>query len=125
MNMDQKTAEKPEVKYHERLHSLIDDYVHTVYRITKSFPKEEQYGATSQLRRAALSVMLNYVEGYARQRSAVHKNFLEISFGSLKESSYLTGFALREQWLTAAVHTQLQGLEKEIGAMLWGILRKM
>ena len=112
-------------RYHERLHNLMDEYVHLVYRVSKDFPKEEQYGATSQLRRAALSVVLNYVEGYARQRSAVHKSFLEISFGSLKESAYLTEFSLREGWLEESNYSGLQKLEREIGAMVWGILRKM
>lgn len=78
--------------YHEKLKRIIDEYVKEVYLITKNFPKEEIYGLTSQLRRATLSVMLNYVEGYARRKGAgckVYQNFLEISFGSLKESKYL------------------------------------
>ncbi|PJB19449.1 four helix bundle protein, partial [Candidatus Falkowbacteria bacterium CG_4_9_14_3_um_filter_36_9] len=58
-------------------------------KITRSFPKDELYGITSQLRRAALSVILNYIEGYARKRDKVYKNFLEISYGSLKEAKYL------------------------------------
>lgn len=122
--MEHQEAEKQQ-RYHERLHGLMDEYVHFVYRVTKGFPKEEQFGATSQLRRASLSVVLNYVEGYARQRSAVHKNFLEISFGSLKESAYLTKFSLQEGWLKETAYTALQKLEREIGAMLWGMLCKM
>lgn len=117
--------EKGEQKYHERLRHLMDEYVHSVYRSTKNFPKEELFGATSQLRRAALSVILNYIEGYARQRKAVHKNFLEISFGSLKESSYLTHFSDKEGWLKEVSYAKLRKLEEEIGAMLWGILRRM
>ncbi|PIQ68531.1 MAG: four helix bundle protein [Candidatus Taylorbacteria bacterium CG11_big_fil_rev_8_21_14_0_20_46_11] len=119
----QKTANSE--KYHERLHRVMDEYVHLVYDVSRSFPKEEQYGATSQLRRASLSIILNYVEGYARQRTAVHKNFLEISYGSLKESSYLTTFACSEKWLLKNDLAHLQVLEGEIGAMLWGILRNM
>ena len=49
-----------------------------IFEISKSFPKEEVYGIVSQLRRAALSVVLNYVEGYARGRNKVHKNFLTL-----------------------------------------------
>ena len=117
--------ESEQNSYHKRLHGLIDEYVHLVYRLSRQFPKKEQYGAVSQLRRAALSVMLNYIEGYARQRRLVHKNFLEISYGSLEESSYLTGFAYKEQWLKESEHGRLKVLEKEIGAMIWGILRKI
>lgn len=112
-------------KYHERLRSLMDKYVHLVYRVSKDFPREEQYGATSQLRRAALSITLNYIEGYARGRKAVHKNFLEISYGSLQESSYLTRFAHEEGWLSEKAYQEFASLEREIGAMLWGVLRKM
>lgn len=46
--------------YHEKLKSKMDEYIHLVYKITKSFPKEEIYGIISQLRRAALSIILNY-----------------------------------------------------------------
>lgn len=62
--------------FHENLKDKMDQYVHLVYNLTRTFPKEEIYGATSQLRRSALSVPLNYIEGYARIKSRVHKNFL-------------------------------------------------
>ena len=72
-NMEQK-AESGKT-YHDLLQIKIDEYVHEVYKLAKNFPKEEMYGVTSQLRRASLSVPLNYIEGYARQRSKVYKNF--------------------------------------------------
>lgn len=125
MEHHQSGKEKEGGRYHERLLELLNRYAHSVFRLTRRFPKEELYGVISQLRRAALSIVLNYIEGYARQRVAVYKNFLEISYGSLKESSYLTAFSRDEGWLTNTEHTELQVLEKEIGAMLWGILRKM
>ena len=75
--------------FHDELKAKMDNYVHLVYKLTKNFPKEELYGVISQLRRAALSVILNYIEGYARKKDKVYKNFLEISYGSLKESKYL------------------------------------
>lgn len=66
-------------QFHEELKSKMDEYAHLVYKVTKSFPREELYGIISQLRRSSLSVVLNYVEGYARGRDKVHRNFLEIS----------------------------------------------
>lgn len=69
--------------FHDILKSKIDQYVHEVYRYTKNYPKKEIFSSTSQHRRAALSVALNYIEGFARLRNKVHKNFLEISYGSL------------------------------------------
>lgn len=111
--------------FHEQLKKKMDKFVHSVYRLTRSFPKEELYGVTSQLRRATLSVILNYIEGYARNRSKVHKNFLEISYGSLKESKYLLHFSCVEGFITEKDYNELSSLTEEIGAMLWGIIRKL
>lgn len=72
--------------FHYKLKGLTDTYVQKIYNAAKKFPKEEIFGTASQYKSAALSVALNYVEGYARQRAAVLKNFLEIAHGSLKES---------------------------------------
>lgn len=69
-------------QFHTRLKQIIHEYVRLVYKITKEFPKDELYGMTSQLRRSALSVMLNYIEGFARRRPAVMLNFFEIAYGS-------------------------------------------
>ena len=84
--------------FHQNLHQKMDDYVHLVYKVSRNFPKFEIYGAISQIRRAALSVILNYTEGYARQQEKVLRNFLQISYGSLKESQYLLNFSLKEGW---------------------------
>ena len=111
--------------YHENLKKNMDNFVHLVYKISRKFPKEEMYGVTSQLRRAALSVILNYIEGYARMKDKVHKNFLEISYGSLKESKYLLHFALIEGYMTEHEYKAVLSLAEDIGAMLWGILRKL
>ncbi len=97
----------------------MDSYVHGVYANTKKFPKEELFGVTSQIRRASLSVILNYIEGFARQRSAVKLNFWEISYGSLKESKYLLHFCLVEEYLNKEDYQNLLELSEEIGAMLW------
>ena len=86
--------------FYEDLKSKMDDYVHKVYALTKKFPKEEVYGVTSQLRRASLSVVLNFIEGYARRRKAVALNFFEISYGSLKESIYLLDFSMKEGYIS-------------------------
>jgi len=103
----------------------MDEYVHSVYKLTRKFPKDEVYGVTSQLRRAALSVILNYIEGYARGKDKVHKNFLEISYGSLKESKYLLHFSLVEEYIEKQEYEKAAKLAEEIGAMLWGITSKL
>lgn len=113
------------LQFHDQLKAKMDEYAHFVYRCTKTFPKEELYGVTSQLRRSALSVVLNYVEGYARGKDRVHKNFLEISYGSLKESKYLLHFSMVEQYLSKTDYEKAITLAEDIGAMLWGTLRRL
>ena len=105
--------------YKDILKYKMDQFVHFTYKITRSFPKEELYGSNSQLRRASLSVILNYIEGYARKKPAVQLNFMETSYGSLKESKYLLYFALIEKYINNQDYVFGLNLAEEIGAMLW------
>ncbi len=108
--------------FHELLKLKMDKYAHEVYRVTKNFPREKLYGIISQLRRAAISVILNNIEGYARRKGVgckVYKNFMEISFGSLKESKYLLHFFMVESYLLKEDYKKLIKLADEIGAMLY------
>lgn len=111
--------------FHEKLKAKIDEYVHFIYKITRSFPKEELYGVTSQIRRAALSIILNYIEGFARRRPKVYLNFLETSYGSLKESKYLLHFSLKEKYLSEADYKKGIEMAEEIGAMLWKTIKSI
>lgn len=114
-----------EKTFHEELKQQMNEATHAVYRLTKKFPREELYGVVSQFRRATLSVILNYIEGYARQRSKVHKNFLEISYGSLQEAKYLLDFSFEEQYIDKKEHEDVARSFDRIGKMLWGILKRM
>jgi len=71
-----------------RAFELADDLVVIIYKVTKGFPKEEMYGLTSQMRRAAISVASNIVEGCARESKIEYLRFLEIAFGSIRELHY-------------------------------------
>ncbi len=114
-----------DTSFHAELKRKINDYLHLIYKITRNFPREEVYGVTSQLRRSSLSVMLNYIEGYARIKSKVHKNFIEISYGSLQESKYLVDFSFDEKYISKEEYEMAKGLSDKIGAMLWGIIRNI
>jgi len=109
-------------EFFEELKKKMDDYVHFVYRLTHQFPKDELYGATSQIRRATLSIILNFIEGFARQRESVQLNFYEISYGSLKESKYLLNFAFKEKYILENEYFKSVKMADEIGAMLWFII---
>jgi four helix bundle protein len=111
--------------FHKQLRELMDEYVHLIYHLTRSFPPEERFGVTSQLRRATLSVILNYIEGYARRRPAVYRNFLQISYGSLQESKYLVDFSFRENYMTEQDYQMAQKFADRIGRMLWGVLNNL
>ena len=82
---------------HTKLRAFIlaDELALTIYRITIRFPKEETFGLTSQMRRCAVSVPSNIVEGSARESQAEYLRFLEISFSSLRELHYQFGLAQR------------------------------
>lgn len=68
-----------------RAFELADEVAIRIYRLTQQFQKEEIYGLTSQMRRAAVSVPSNIFEGCAREGEAEYLRFLEISFGSMRE----------------------------------------
>ena len=101
-------------KFHDILKKKTDEFAFSVYKITKDFPREEIYGIISQLRRAALSVVLNYIEGYARNGDKSYKNFLQISYGSLKEAKYLIYFSYREGYVDKNSYDNLIKLTEEI-----------
>jgi len=90
-----------------------------VYVETKDFSKSELYGITSQLRRSALSVPLNIVEGYARESRKEIKRFLSIALGSLAETEYLIDFSFDLKYLNTESHAKLQNYRKRVGSLLW------
>ena len=78
-----------------RAFDIADNVVMEVYRVTRSFPKEELFGLTSQVRRAAMSIASNIVEGCARNSEADYLRFLDMSYGSAKELEYQLSVADR------------------------------
>lgn len=96
-----------------------DELAYRIYLATKAFPKEEIYGIISQLRRAALSVPTNIVEGYGRQSKNELRQFLNTALGSLAETEYLLDFSLRLKYLTQEQCKRLQVLRHEAGSLLW------
>src|SRR3989338_1148333 len=100
-----------------------DNFAYLAYKISKSFPKDEIYGLTSQLRRSALSVPLNIIEGVARQNKNEYRRFLAIAYGSLKETKYLLYFAKREKIIKYSDYEEILNLSEEIGKLIWSITK--
>ncbi|MEK7452085.1 MAG: four helix bundle protein [Patescibacteria group bacterium] len=82
--------------------------VRLIYSYSNTFPKHELYGLTSQLRRAAVSVPTNIVEGYARKSIGELKYFLNIAKASMAECEYLTELAHELTYLTDTNYLQLE-----------------
>ncbi|MEI8113378.1 MAG: four helix bundle protein [Bacteroidia bacterium] len=78
-----------------RAFQLADEVALLIYKVSKGFPKEEVYGLTSQIRRAAVSIPSNIVEGCARASQVEYLRFLEIAYSSCKESHYQLSIAAR------------------------------
>lgn len=115
-----------------RAWQLADDLTVAVYESTRSFPREEVYGLTSQLRRASYSVPANIVEGSSRESKKDYLHFLYISRGSLSETQYFIHLARRLGYLRsenadalheqtkfafACLHGLIQAVEKETGKL--------
>ena len=105
-----------------RAFELADEVAVLIYRVTRKFPREEIYGLTSQMRRAAVSVPSNIVEGCARESQAEYFRFLEIAFGSLRELHYQLGLSRRlgyaDQSYVSACDAKIREAEKVLNALI-------
>jgi len=96
-----------------------------IYEMTRTFPREEMFGMTSQMRRASVSVAANIAEGYGRQQTKPFIQFLRISQGSLKEVETLLLLAERVGLVSGeAARIALERCQR-IGKMLVGLVRKL
>lgn len=96
-----------------------------IHRETVSWPKEERFGLTAQIRRSAFSVPANLVEGQARRGAKEFRRFLDIAWGSLAEVGYTLRYARDLGYLTDEQYDRLQVLRDEAGPPLFGLLRSM
>jgi len=101
---------------------LADDLTMLIYQITKSFPKEELYGLTNQLRRAASSVPANIAEGSARGTQKDYLHFLYIARASLTEDHYFVHLSKRLGYVGDEKHAELESLFRRTFACLIGLI---
>jgi four helix bundle protein len=108
-----------------RAFELADEIAVQIYQVTRTFPKEEIYGLTSQMRRAAVSVPSNIVEGCARESQAEYLRFLEIAFGSLRELDYQYGLAKRLGYTKQSGSPNFEDKMTKAQKVLGGLIRSM
>ena len=102
---------------------LADDLTVAIYVQSRSFPREELYGLTSQLRRAASSVPANIVEGSARESKKEYLHFLYIARGSLAETQYFIHLTKRLDYMSESDAQELVAQGRRTFACLHGLIQ--
>ena len=101
------------------------DVVLEVYKLSRNFPRDELYGITSQMRRAATSIPSNISEGYARGHKKEYIQFLRIAFGSGAELETFIEIAKRLQYTNEENSATVTTLLSEVMKMLHTIIKKI
>ena len=96
-----------------------------IYTLTQSFPQEEMYGLTSQIRRSAVSIPTNIAEGYGRYYTQDYIRFLRIATGSLFELQTLLQISHSLDFISKENFSSLSESSKEIERMLSSLIRKL
>ena len=112
-----------------RAFTLADELAIDDYQMTMNFPKEKIYGLTSQMRRAAVSIASNIVEGCAQESQSEYLRFLEIGFGFLRELHFQFSLSSRLGYLSDKVismsEQKLVEAEIVLGALIRSIRRSI
>jgi four helix bundle protein len=108
-----------------RAFELADQLAVAIYKATRTFPREEMFGLTSQLRRAAVSIASNIVEGSARWSEAEYIHFLDTAYGSAREVEYQISLAARLGMLGGLQWHELAALSTETSKVLNGLVRSL
>lgn len=101
------------------------EIVEDVYRLTKGFPKEEQYGLISQMRRAAVSIPSNIAEGFKRFHSKEYRQYLHITLGSAAELETETIIARKLGYLDETQLSVLSDKIDQLSKMTSALLKKL
>jgi four helix bundle protein len=97
----------------------------SIYRATEAFPWAERYGLVTQMRRAAISVASNIVEGVARNRRAETAHFVRVALGSCTELEYQILLSQELKYLEGGLASELTERTMELRAMLASLHRRL
>jgi len=101
------------------------DLVTAIYKASATFPKEETYGLTAQLRRAAVSIPSNIAEGQGRRGAHEFSRFLNIAHGSLREVETQIMIAKRLDYLEEPTSAKLLECASEVGRLITGLTNSL
>jgi four helix bundle protein len=104
---------------------LARELTNRVYDITKSFPSEEKFGLTNQMRRASVSVMSNIAEGWGRHSMASFANFLDQAQGSLNEVLSQLYVALDQDYIEESAFVQIRESIDVLGAKAYKFITRL
>ena len=107
-----------DLKVWQRSMTLVEE----IYGVTRSFPRHEQFGLTSQSRRAAVSIPSNIAEGKRRKKQRVYLNHLDVALGSQGEVEVQLEIAKRVGLLAPSDYGRIQAIVEEVGRMLNGLI---
>jgi four helix bundle protein len=112
---------------HTRLRAfeLADALAMEIYQSTATFPREEQFGLTSQMRRCAVSVASNIVEGCARHTQSDYIRCLDVSYGSIRELEYQISLATRLGFVVQDVADRVASMAAETAKVINGLIRSL
>ena len=119
--------EDEEMRDHRKLRAfeLADQLALGVYQQTAAFPKQEQFGLTSQMRRAAVSVASDIVEGCARQSEPDYLRFLDMAYAFARELEYQISLASRLEFLDQPGYKALGDISDETCRVIRGLIRAL
>jgi len=101
------------------------DFADLIYSVTRTFPADERFGLTNQMRRAAVSISSNIAEGASRSSRTDFSRFLEIATGSVFEVVSQAHIAKRQSWLTDDNHRAIYESAEELSRMLSGLRKSL
>ncbi len=108
-----------------RAFDLADALALKVYGVTRTFPREEQFGLASQMRRAAVSVASNIVESCARSSENDYLHFLDMAYGSARELAYQASLAYRLGFIAPSAYPAFAAECAEAGKVLGALIRSL
>ncbi len=101
------------------------EIVDVVYKMTGTFPKEERYGLATQMQRAAVSIVSNIAEGFARQHTKEYQQFCYIALGSCAELETQLIIAQRRNYVSSEAFSELEDYVDHESRMLMNLIKSL